>query len=298
MLLLVLLMLPLTAVYADSHSHEVFCGDLAAADCQLLHDSATAMEAIRSVSMEMTMQATTVTEDSDEPLMSLDGSGSGAIEISESGNNALMQATSNLSLEATVALLDELVSEVGGHMQLELTVIGEGESTEILLGMQMQNGVLFLSGESIAALMGGEMSGMGWIGLDMSGGVIAAMLQEDLAPNEDDPMETLSITRLPDSDLDGRAVAVYEMNSVFEDAAGNSSTITAWQYIDLDDLILRRIALSAEMPAPDDDGTLINTELALELDLSAFNEPINLALPEESTIVPMAMMMQMNNASS
>ena len=159
-------------------------------------------------------------------------------------------------------------------------------------------------------------------------------MTEALGAFEDMPADTsdlkaaeeaaTTITRLADSEIMGVAVAVFESSVELglladlvmglTDPQGSmdpsqvgllqeqlaETDLTMWQYIGLSDHYTYRTAVSMEMGSSDvedDSHGMGNTALSLSMtmDQSNFNEPVDVEIPEDAFVIPLAMMMQMGN---
>ena len=159
-------------------------------------------------------------------------------------------------------------------------------------------------------------------------------MTEALGSFEDMPADTsdlkaageaaTTVTRLADSEIMGVAVAVFESSVELglladlvmglTDPQGSmdpsqvgllqeqlaETDLTMWQYIGLSDHYTYRTAVSMEMGSSDvedDSHGMGSTALSLSMtmDQSNFNEPVDVEIPEDAFIIPLAMMMQMGN---
>ncbi len=315
---LVLLLFSLAATYADS-TKSAHCGDLSAADCQIIEDNLAVMDALRSLAFALDM--TSASGDSN-----MTATGSGAFAISEAAYAEMMTLSETMSPEAANALLEILLTSMNGEFQLHLQGTEAGEETDSELRMLLKDGVLLLNVGTLEALLGEPMTGVDWLGFDMND-ALGEMLADSLPPmmNGDSlalteaEQSTMTITRLPDSELNGVAVAVFEssidMNALLaqQDMSAMADdpnqamllelmqglefqAMTAKQYIGLADHYTHGMDLSLQMSYPNEEGAIVNTALDLSLTLSAFDEPVEVELPEDAMVLPLAMMMQMGNS--
>ena len=133
-----------------------------------------------------------------------------------------------------------------------------------------------------------------------------------------------TITRLADSEINGVAVAVFESSvdmglfgdmiiglynpdglmdpmevATLEEQLAETD-LTMWQYIGLNDHYTYRTAVAMEMNSSEieDDGrgrAETAMSLSMTVNQSNFNEPVDVEIPEDAFIIPIAMMMQMGN---
>ena len=175
------------------------------------------------------------------------------------------------------------------------------------------------------------MTGMEWLGVDVTGAIGDLLTESGMMPDmdandlEEVEASATSVTRLPDSEINGVAVAVFEtsvdVNSILslisiEDmiAASDSNEdpektmemvqaidvrdLSSRQYIGLDDRYTYRLEVSVDLTAPaesgDQDGGEKTIVMDLDVGLSGFNDPVEVEIPEDAMVFPLAMMLQMN----
>lgn len=319
-LILTLLLTLLLALPASADESGVFCGDLPASDCQLLQDAAANMDALSSFAFDMHM--TLAFDDGAESMEAALGA-TGSLALSPESLAAAKSAAEMAEASETVALdeemagaLDGLIAGLSGMIDLDIALDDEAFAMSLL----MQDGVLVLDMAALGALMGedgGDMDGMESLGLDANGIFSYMVSQPDMADlmshgdMDGASLEDASvIRRLPDSEIGGASVAVFESEigssaliagigaEVAKSAAGGESqdldsmTLVMREYISLDDRHTHRV--EAEMDLAGE----LAFSMRLRLDMSGFNQPVAVALPEDVMAFPLAMMLQMMAAQA
>ncbi len=320
--ILFLLVLPLAGIQADSSESEVFCGDLPAADCQLLTESEAVMNQVQSFAMAMSMSVEITGE---EPaLMTIEGEGRLAIDPELADMTSDVQDMAPMEeMQATLALVEEVLAGIDGTLSIELAQTGGGEEdTQMTLSLLMKDGVIVLDAASLESVFGDSTGSMEWFGLDTAGITELLMSDELMQEGMDDmtdeyqdyPEMAPAIERLPDSEVNGIAVAVFESALGYSalssltgliaiadpSAAGDGSLDTAIdgmlsmrQYIGLEDHYLHRAELSMTIGMAVDETDAGSMDMSMSLNLSDFNQPVAVEIPEDAMILPLMMMMQM-----
>ena len=187
------------------------------------------------------------------------------------------------------------------------------------------------SGAAMGGMGMGMMGGMegmaGGMGFDLTGSVEMLMmtLESDSETKDYGDMDEAAMAeamrgavttmRLPDSEIAGSAVAVFDITiegagvsdmldslsaglGMAHDAELSAmlagSQMTLRQYIGLEDFYLHRLEASL-MGA---DGQASPMSMQMHLNLSEFNAPIEVAMPEDAFVLPLAMMLMMMQMDS
>ncbi|MDE2821390.1 MAG: hypothetical protein OXI40_16790 [Chloroflexota bacterium] len=330
----VLALAPVVGAQTDQTSH-VICGDLAEADCQILRDNKTVMDAVSSFAFGMSMTLDYAgLDDSYAMSLSVDGQGgfaiapealAGVLALEEQLNNS-----SGLSLpEDAIAQLDAFIAGLTGEIRADIQLAADGESSDIPLHLLMKDGVIVFGAGALGELMDQPMEGMDWIGLDANGmmsllasdpdmtdllGIGAEQeLPADAGSWADVEEAATTITRLADSEVNGLAVAVFEssleMNHFADMVVEAYQGTTALDAAEIAAMRqqLENATLNMRQSIGLSDHYTYRTELSMEmdgasemsmaliLDQSDFNEPVIVEIPQDAFILPLAMMMQMGN---
>lgn len=325
--LLVVMLLSLAVVQADSTDRAILCGDLPDADCQILLDNEVVMNSLNSFAFVMSMN---VSVSGDDP-MQLAMQGDGALSLSDAALEAANAMTGSMSDTDMSALLELLLTSIEGEVLFELKGGSAEGPIDVELALRMKDGIVLVGAEALEAMTGESMGGMEAFGIDLNDALGETLAETGMMPSADIgemeavEAEVTTVTRLPDGDVNGVAVAVFEtdidINAVFSlvDAeelfaasdemddpemaqeiidAIDVREFVARQYIGLDDSYTYQIEMALDMTMSSE-HTDLETDAGIVLDLSIemsdFNEPVEVEIPEDAFIFPLAMMMAMGN---
>lgn len=324
---LVILLVSLTGVQADSTDRADLCGDLPAADCQVLIDNESVMNSLNSFAFVMSMNL----DVSGEEPMRLELQGGGAFALGDEALQAANEMSQSVADVDMSALIELLLTSLEGEIWLDLQTASTEGPTDLELSLRLKDGVIFVGAEVLEALTGESASGMEAFGIDLND-ALGEMLEEsgampatDMSDMKEAEAAATTIERLPDSEVNGVAVAVFEMDidlnallslvSAEELAAAtndlddadsaeglieaiNVSEFAVRQYIGLDDKYTYRMKMSLDMSmAFEDEGEAIDWAMVMgmNIDLSDFGEPVVVEIPEDAFVFPLAMMMAMGS---
>lgn len=336
LLVLVILLLPLGLAQADSTDNAKHCGDLSDADCQIILDNIAVMDEVFSLAFLMDM-ALDVSGDGAGENLQLAGQAGGALSVDEQSAREIIAKSEGMSAADANALLETLLTGMTGEIWLDLDGAADDEDFEMELQLRMKEGVVLIGAGAMEALSGQEMGGLEWFGIDMTAG-LEDLLSEFVAADEMDAAMASSaepeaavaaataIIRLPDSELNGIAVAVFETTIDLEEIL---STVTfadlaaalpegedpqvgmdliqhiavnafsSRQYIGLDDRFSYGMDLAFDMEIAGEfygtPGSSMAVVFDMSIETSDFNVPVHVEIPEDAFVFPLSMMMQMGN---
>ena len=337
--MLVMLLLPLAGASAQSTDRAGdfdYCAILAAPDCQILADSDAAMAEVSSVAFDASMSLHLLSDVEEESAdIQMTGSGKAAVDLSTlTALNGLSDREAVMDMEQTIAMLADLLGSASAEISLRLTIASAGETFEMPLNLVVKDEVLAIDFaslvEAFAESFGEDTTGMegfgGWLGFSLTD-IIDAMLEDvddaSMTESEADEMmdlaESITITRLPDEELNGAAMAVFdieiaagawpdivdmatadmvseaeraEMDAMME-SFGDAPMLIR-QYVGLDDLYVHRLDVFMDVQVPTEGPSPMSLmSLTLSINLSDFNVPVEVELPEDTFILPYAMLEQM-----
>ncbi|MCY3575349.1 MAG: hypothetical protein OXG92_01240 [Chloroflexi bacterium] len=313
--LLAILLVGALTVVAAGHSQEVNCGDLSEADCQILIDNHASMHDLSAFHFEAAMDMEMWGTASPERLK-LGMTGSGDLAMDSSAAEGIDDMA-----EQAEAVIDSLA----GQMRFVIHIEDDGKTESIEVDMLMRDSVFLFAGSMVEELMGMTMEDMDWFGLDLTGAVAAMLAQAGISEDDarhDDTSDYAEpepvITRLDDAEVNGAPVAVFESTIDMETMmSGDAETIeelmapfglagtlgsgsmTNTHYIGLDDGYSYRQELSGSFSvgglAMGEASGDMSATMSMTIDLSAFNEPVEVELPEDVPAFPLAMMLAMGS---
>ena len=324
------LVFPVAFAHADSLD-DVFCGDLSQSDCQILQDNAAVMDSLNSfaVSMSMNLEA-----DSEEP-MRLSVQANGQFELDDESLQAINERALNLAEAEWAELAEIFLTSAKAVVWMEITDFSGAEGVTSEFNLLLKDGILMLSADALSALSGEDMSGMEGFGIDLNDAIGELLAESGAMPEPDSAeMEELeavadsamSIMRLADSEVMGTAVAVFrtdfDLNAFLAlvsadqlvaasndmddakavgelmDAIEEVGEFSLTQYVGLDDKFTYGVDMLVDMSMSyTENGQQQNASISFDLGatLSDFGEPVDVAIPEDVFVFPLAMMMQMGS---
>ena len=315
---LIVWMAPIIQLNASSMDDEVFCGDLPEADCQILQSNAAVMDEVHSVAFSMTMEMSSSSDEPDSDI-NLSVSGSGALAIDPSQADEIEAMHEDADDANMGALIESLLSAVTGETTLSMSETDGEEPFDMTFNLMLKDGVIVFSAEAVTEMTGQSMEGMEWFGIDITGGLADVLAEAGLgaapddesaqAPADAEAAHKGTVLRLADDEVAGIPVAVFEMRvdaghfmPLAEAAEGDAGELIARQYIGLADHYSHRVEIDGEaslsLPGSGESVSQMNLALDIGVDLSAFNEPVAVELPEEALVFPLAMMIMMSNQAA
>ncbi len=325
--LLAIMLVSLAGAQADSTDRAVLCGDLPETDCQILLDNESVMNSLNSFAFLMDMSFAV----SGDEAMQLAGQAGGALSLGDEALRAANEMSENMSEADASALIELLLTSLEADLWFNVQGASGEEDFDMELSLQMKDGIVLIGAEALEALTGEPMTGMEAFGVDLNGAIgelleeSGAMPATDVSDMEAAGAAAMTVTRLPDSEVNGVAVAVFETDidldilfslvSVEELVAASDDLddpqmaseliegidvreFYVRQYIGLDNLYTYRTEMSLDMSmAFEDDSQATDAAVVMDMsvDLSEFGEPVVVEIPEDAFVFPLLMMMQMGD---
>ncbi len=328
---LIALVFPIAFAQADAVD-EVFCGDLSQSDCQILLDNAAVMDSLNSfaVSLSMSLEA-----GSAEP-MRVSAQANGQFELDDESLQSINEKAANMAEADWGELAEIFLTSAKANLRIDMTDSSGEEEVKSEFTLLLKDGILMLSAEALSAVTGEDMAGMEGFGIDLNDAIGELLTETGAMPVADSAemqeMEAvadsaITIVRLPDSDVNGAAVAVFktdfDLNAFFslvsaEQIVGASNDMddpeavrelmdsievgefSVTQYIGLGDSYTygTDIAVDVSMSYMKD-GQLQDSSIILDMAavLSNFGEPVDVPIPEDAFVFPLAMLLQMGTDS-
>lgn len=318
------LLIAVAGVQADSAEDAILCGGLAEADCAIKKSNSAVMDELQAFAMALSMRMDIEAADpADNTSIILEGAGSAALDPALMEAASALESAEGMAPAAMMALLNELFGGLAAEMSLALTAVEAGESSEMPLHLLMKDGVVALNMAAFADESDeSDEAVAGWLGIDLADILDSAGTEEDMTGFKMAGMDhsalarAMTIVRLPDSELNGLPVAVFQTSlelgalldsigamelagAMSADADDMEALGDAWaqvvEYISLADSYTRRLEVAmATMDDVTGEAAPMSLSMNMRLDLSEFNQPVDVALPEDVFVMPLAMMQQMN----
>ena len=327
LVLLALTLLSLAITHADSTDRAILCGALPDADCQILLDNEGVMNRLNSFAFDMSMNFSASGDDAMEMAMQ----GGGALSLDDDALQAINDASMDMSDSEISALIELLLTSLEGEVRFELKGSSAEEDIDLEFSLLMNDGVVLIGADALEELTGESMGGVEALGIDLNDAVGELLAETGAMPATHSSEQELAaagvttVTRLPDAEVNGVAVAVFEtdmdLNAVLalvsaEDLIGASEDMddpemaqamidaidvrefVVRQYIGLDDSYTYRMemalgmTMSSEATDLETDATIM---MDMTIDLSDFGEPVAVEIPEDAFIFPLAMMIAMGS---
>lgn len=229
----VLILLFVSGVIGLAQDIPVLCGDLAAADCTLLQESSSAMQALESTTF--TLESVVLLRDLPNlPVDSLEFNlnGQGNFGADMTSFLAMMTAETEPDMEMFFGAMADMLRGVNADITLSLTLpedlsvmLPETDLPEqIALDFRMAEGVAYFNFEEIAALAPEAGIPASWLGIDLAelyGEIVpqqfrgeetgllnmTALVQEFMKP--ENASKFMTIERLDDTEIMGQSMAVF-----------------------------------------------------------------------------------------
>lgn len=163
LLVLFLLLLGMTLVGPVMAQDDVFCGDLAAEDCDLLKLSAQAMADLSSVAADLNVQID-LEGIPGTPNLNINLSGTAAYDVDDAAMEASMAAS--MDLESIKTILGGFAGEIALTLTLpdDLAMQAGLPSGTIDLELKLVDGVGYINFDTLDALTGGMLAAQGMTG--------------------------------------------------------------------------------------------------------------------------------------
>ncbi|MCY3832539.1 MAG: hypothetical protein OXG85_05950 [Chloroflexi bacterium] len=317
----IILLLPASGALADTTDEAMLCGDLSAADCDIRLSHQAAMDALYSLAFSLSANISVEAEAPSESLsLSMNGAGRLAFDRELMSQLEAMEAQAALNATAMAGLIETALSGLTGEISLMIAIDAEGELEEFPLDLLLKDGVIALDFTALSGESAGSEMSMGSLGISFAGlaealeseGAIPESLQASPADISESALaQSMTITRLPDSEVNGVSTAVFQtaldadaLTAIFDmtglakaEAAANapSATLHVFEYVGLADFLTHRVELAmTDLPNPEPDALgAVNISLDMRIDFGGYNEPVEVSLPEDMMIMPLSMMMEM-----
>lgn len=320
-IILLLLLLPLAATFADSQEDAALCGDLAEADCAIKKNNSAVMDEVQAFALALSMRMDIEAADpSENASVTMEGGGRVMLDPALMEASKALETAAGMDPAAMMSLVNELFDGLEGEMSLIVTMAGADETSELPLNLLLKDGVVALNMAAFADES--DESAAGWLGIELADIVDSAGQEADMTAgtggmDHSALAEAMTIVRLPDSEVNGLSVAVFQTALDYEallesmgmmeqlsgvigadadamEAVGVAS-LHVLEYISLADSYTQRLEI--EMTAMNEataEAPPFSMSMTMRLDLSEFNEPFDVTLPEDVFVMPLAMMQQMN----
>lgn len=238
LVLLLLVFIGMSSVALAQDTPTVFCGDLSESDCGLLRDSAAIMQGLSSAgfnfALDMSMNNPMTMGRGPGSNLSLRIEGTGAYALDRAGlpQDILSPQAMTENLEQLPQLLDQVLKAFSADAKLTLflppelaAMAGQPLPDKAGLSFRMVDGIAYINLEKLAELDTSGSVPRGWMGFDVAGLVSQALEQQmgslgsslNMSPltginNQELANQFSTITRLPDANVGGHNVAVFETN--------------------------------------------------------------------------------------
>ncbi|MCY4071345.1 MAG: hypothetical protein OXG60_08595 [Chloroflexi bacterium] len=339
-LVFALLLFPLAIASAQTDDESaVYCSTLSPEDCEILALNEALGNQNTSVAFEMTAKADISVSFQGMPTEETNVvvTGTGKLAADTEAFDDWSDVDSDVSAEALVDILERVFKGIEGQVSLSITSTTDDETSNLTFNLRMRDGVYLLDAATLEGLMGESMGGMDWLGFDISGLFSSLAAEEefssaiDLATVTNEPIleEYTSIVRLPDSEVDGISVAVFEYDFDMAAAAADfemrdmmhmagsdtpldeasvesmmsmlsAMRISGLELISLEDYHTYRMSFDIDIAF--DGATMgdpfidsMSMLLSLVVDLRDHNLAVDVEIPEDAFVMPLVMLMQMGN---
>lgn len=330
---LLVLLVTVAGVQADAIEDRVDCRELAEADCQILRDNVEVMDGVSALRFDMQLDlGVDIGGIMDLLLVSGAGGGKLGVnqEVADALNTAGREDVEDTWIAvAATAISGEISLHLTGEMPeeeidtqfivlMENGIFALNEGAMETLGGRMAPGFEWVGYDARGAV--DEL--MAAVGAGGSAEDDGASSPEMDKANAD----AMSLTRLPDAEVMGIPVAVMETSVDFNSLASlitledvlaeagpdevqyadmalalmqylDVRDVSFRQYIGLDDHYTHRIDFTMDLAIAGDllemEGMDFNISMSVDIELSGFNEPFEVELPDNVMLIPLEMLLGM-----
>ena len=339
-----LLLMTVAGVGAQSNDQGIdFCAIASEADCQILEKNEELMWELNSSVIAFTATGATTESNGDGSAQTgyVELDGYLRLSLDAEAMNDWTEMDAGTSLEERALILDRALVSMTGELSFNMESTSREGVEELSINLLAHDGVFVVDGETFESLAGESMGGVEWLGISLKGAMETLMEIPDFAstveitntPGIDDLEgleEALTITRRPDSEVNGVNVAVFNYDVDFPillekvgeaSMMGEMSTsdavmlaasirmlsdmmadsqLTIQLHVGLEDFYTHRIVMTLDMKVDGDDSGFgdigeVQVEFAMSADVSEHGVPVTVEIPEDAFVFPLAMLMQMGN---
>ncbi|MCY3864975.1 MAG: hypothetical protein OXG68_05990 [Chloroflexi bacterium] len=295
-----------------------YCAIMTAPDCAIKNSNSAVMDEVYAFALSLSMRMDIEAADPAESAsVTMEGGGRVALDPALIEASTALETATGMDSATIVALANELIGGLAGEMSLILTTTSADESMELPLDLLMKDGVVAVNMAAFGEESDESMAG--WLGIELADIVESAGLKDSEAAGETHDLDyeavtrAMTIVRLSDSELNGQPVAVFQTDLDFgalmesigmaelteamsADAAAmdfvGDASLQVVEYISLADFTTQRLEVA--ISTMDEAAAEFALAMTMRLDLSDFNNAVDVALPEDVFVIPLAMMQQMN----
>ncbi len=316
-----------------------YCALLAEPDCLILEANEEAMRNVSSYAVAFALTGeinnTNMTGGSQQKAFVVSGETQLAFDAEAAAGGPAISA--DATQEERAALFERILTSITGALSMTITATSSEGTSEITINALMDNGVYLVDSATLESLTDEPMEGVEWLGVDITGALETLMAMPDIASSVDiismpgiadlEGLEqVLTVTRLPDSEVNGVDVAVFdyefdlpallELPGLNERAMQLSEAdaplkagmldivenmrVSARTSVGLADfytyhtLINFSIELDGESMG-NADGSLVSAQFNIEADMSEHGQPVSVEIPEDAFILPLSLLLEMGS---
>jgi len=339
-----LLLIACAGLSAQSNYEGIdYCAILSESDCQLLEANEEAMWYVNSfaVAFAATGETTYANRANRSAQVTLDIRGSGQMAFDAEAAADWSTIGADTPQAERVDIFDRILTSIVGALSVTVVETSSEGTTETSISALMDSGVYLVDATTLESLSGESMDGVEWLGVDVNGAMETIMEMPDIASSIDiTPMpnaadlegieQVLTITRHPDSEVNGVAVAVFDyefdvpaffklpslseamMQLQNEDAITfallkvrmsdmlDNMQLSVRSYVGLEDFYTYRAIADFAMELDGESmgyarGGVASAQFSIDVVMTEHNQPVEVEIPEDAFILPLSLLLQMGS---
>lgn len=320
-----------------------YCAILSESDCIILEANEEAMWNVNSFAVTFAVTGETnyakTAGGSEQETLDIRGSAQMAFDAEAAADWSAINLDTPQA--ERVDIFDRILTSIVGALSVTVVETSSEGTTETSINALMDSGVYVVDATTLESLTGEPMDGVEWIGVDVTGAMETIMEMPDIAASIDiTPMpnaadlegmeNVLTITRLPDSEVNGVAVAVFDyefdvpaffelpsLNEAMMQLSNEDSLsfallkmsmsdflenmqLSLQSYVGLEDFYTHRAIVVFEMEVDGErmgyaDSGVASSLFTVDVVMSEHNQPVSVEIPEDAFILPLSMLLQMGS---
>lgn len=340
-----LLLIACAGISAQSNYEGIdYCAILSESDCLILEANEEAMLHVYSfaVTFAVTGETNIAKEAGGSEQETFDIRGSAQMAFDAEAFADWSAINLDTPQAERVDIFDRVFTSIVGALSMTVVETSSERTAEVSIKALMDSGVYLVDADTLESLTGEPMDGVEWLGVDITGAMETIMAMPDIASSIDiTPMpnaadmegmeNVMTITRLPDSEVNGVEVAVFDyqfdvpaffelpsvkemmmqlseeedaltfallnmvMSNIFENTqVSGQSSVGLEDFYTHHFIVNFAIELDGESMGNANAG-VVSAQFKIEADMSEHGQPVSVEIPEDAFILPLSLFLQMGS---